>query len=424
MRTISILLWAASGLAAQTPLKLTLADAEAAALKNHPRVSADRLSAEAAKEVTTEVRSSLYPAVIASVTGAGALDNSRLAAGALNNPVIYNRFAMGATVGQLITDFGRTSNLVQSANLRAGAQQQTYQATRAGVLLEVDRAYFAALRGLAVLRVAEETVKARQLVADQVSELARSKLKSGLDVSFANVNLADAKLILVSAQNQMKAAVADLSNAMGYPEPREVVLAEVDMPQPLPSDASAIVKEALVNRPEIASLRLETQAALKFSEAEKDLARPTISAIAAAGGLPLRDEDKLRGRYAAAGINLSIPVFNGHLFSARFAEADLRARASEQRLRDLENRVSRDVSVAFLNATTAFQRMALTRQLLEQANLALDLSQSRYDLGLSSIVELSQAQLNKTNAEIQNASARYDYQEQHALLDYQAGLLR
>ena len=123
-------------------------------------------------------------------------------------------------------------------------------------------------------------------------------------------------------------------------------------------------------------------------------------------------------------MNINVPVFNGHLFSARRSEAELRAQAAAQNLRDLENRVARDIQIAWLNASTAFERLGLTAQLLEQASLAMDLAQSRYDLGLSSIVELSQAQLNKTSAEIASASAKYDYQLLRAVLEYQAGALR
>ena len=132
----------------------------------------------------------------------------------------------------------------------------------------------------------------------------------------------------------------------------------------------------------------------------------------------------LHGRYAAAGINVTIPVFNGSLFKARRSEAELRAQAATERLHDAENRVAHDVNVALLHTSDAFQRIELTGQLLAQANLALDLAQSRYDLGLSSIVELGQAQLNKTNAEIQNLTTRYDFQLQSAVFKFQIGLLR
>ncbi len=125
----------------------------------------------------------------------------------------------------------------------------------------------------------------------------------------------------------------------------------------------------------------------------------------------------------AAAINVEIPVFNGHLFAARRA-ASLRAQAEDQRLRDLEDSIARDVRAAWADSTTAYQRLSVTDQLLQQASLALDLAQARYNLGLGSIVELSQAQLNQTQAEIEQASARYEYQSQAALLAYQAGSLR
>ena len=118
---------------------------------------------------------------------------------------------------------------------------------------------------------------------------------------------------------------------------------------------------------------------------------------------------------------MNVPIMNGNLFSARHAEAALRAQAVSQRLRDLENQVSRDVQIAWLNARTAFQRLDLTSQLLAHASQARDLAQSRYDLGLSSIVELSQAQLNETQAQLEQASAKYDYQVQIAALGFATG---
>ena len=123
-------------------------------------------------------------------------------------------------------------------------------------------------------------------------------------------------------------------------------------------------------------------------------------------------------------MNISIPIFNGGLFHARQTEAELKAKAAGENVNDLQNRVIRDVRIAFLNATTAYDRMALTQQLVQQAQLAMDLSQSRYDLGLAAIVELSQAQLNLTSAQISNTTARYDYQAQRINVDFQTGTLR
>ncbi|HXI38751.1 MAG TPA: TolC family protein [Bryobacteraceae bacterium] len=422
-RAIWTVLCSAGVAMAQAPMRLTLDEAQAIALKNHPQVSAALLNAAAANQVTTEVRSGYYPTLFGSVTGAGALNNSRIAAGALSNPIIYDRLATGFTVGQTITDFGRTSNLVASSRLHAQAQQESATATRADVLLQVNRAYLGVLRAQTVLVVAEQTVAARQLIVDQITTLANSKLRSGLDVSFANVNLGEARLLLANAQNDLKSSFAELSTALGFRDQRSFDLAEPSAPGTLPDNAVQLVADAMQARPELASYRDEHDSALRLARAERALSFPSISGIATSGVLPAH-EDTLHNRYAAAGVNVNIPIFNGHLFSARRSEAELRAQAAEQNLRDLENRISRDVQVAWLNASTAYQRLDLTAQLLNQAVQALDLAQTRYDLGLSSIVELSQAQLNKTSAEIASASAKYDYDLQRAVLNYQVGALK
>jgi len=101
------------------------------------------------------------------------------------------------------------------------------------------------------------------------------------------------------------------------------------------------------------------------------------------------------------------------------SEAHLKTQAAQDRLLDLRNRISRDVRTSWLNANAAYEKVGVTRQLLDQANLALDLSQTRYKLGLSSIVELSQAQLQQTQAQIGNAQAGYDYRLALAILRYQ-----
>jgi outer membrane protein len=422
-RAVSALILVSGLLCAQTPSPLTLHDAEALAVRNNPDVSVALLNAAAANEVTIETRAALLPTVTGSITGVGALTGSRVAAGGLNNSIIYDRLAGGVTVNQLITDFGRTSNLTASARLRAEARADSASAARADIILQVDRAYYSALSANSVLTVAEETVKARQLVVDQVTELTKAKLKSGLDLSFAQVNLSEARLLLLSAQNNVSAASADLSNALGLRERQTFTFAAAETPDAPPADVSPLVQQALMQRPEILSARADLSGARKFTEAEKELRNPTISALATAGGIPVR-EDPLTSRYAAAGVNVNIPIFNGHLFTARAREAEYQAQAAEQNTRSIENRVSRDVQLAFLNASTSWQRLGVTQELLRQATLSLDLAQSRYDLGLGSIVELSQAQLNLTSAQITNAQAKFDYALQRAVLDYQSGVTR
>jgi len=398
---------------------LSLKDAEALALKNNPAISVARLNALASEQVTRGVRSSLWPQAYVNLTAVDARNNSRITAGALNNPIIYTRTAGGATVSQLITDFGHTTNLVASAGLQAKAEAENAAATRQDVLLAVDQAFYSTLQAHAVLRVAEQTVASRQLLADQVSALTNSKLKSELDLSFANVNLAQAKLLYLDALNNVKASEAALSAILGYStlEIFELVNDADPLTQP-PADVNQLIADAFAKRPEILALEFQSESAEKLHRAEHDQLYPTISALGAFGDSPVRD-DRVYGPYGAVGVNVEIPVFNGFLYSAKSHEADLRAQADRQRLMDLRNRISRDVRTSWLAASTAFDRVSVSEQLLAQANTALDLAQTRYTLGLSSIVELSQAQLQQTQAEIGSAQAGYEYRLALSVLRYQ-----
>src|SRR5208282_4903899 len=152
--------------AADAPRQLTLQQAEQIALAQHPRISVASLTALAAKQAAREVQSAFLPNIYGSATAVDTADpnNTRIAAGALNNPLIYEREAEGVTISQLITDFGRTWELTQSAKWRARAGEMNLEATREQILLEVNNAYFSSLAAQSVLEVAQETVKSRQLV--------------------------------------------------------------------------------------------------------------------------------------------------------------------------------------------------------------------------------------------------------------------
>ena len=206
------------GCFAQTPRpppKLTLKDAEALAIKNHPQILAAQSEVGYANQQVVETRSAYYPTVAADLTGSEANNGARIGAGFLTDSRLFNRFGQGITLSQLITDVGRTSNLVASSRFNAQASEQNSQATRYDVLLQVNRSYFDVLHAQSLVRVAEETVAARQLLFDQVSSLAKNNLRSQLDVSFADVNVSEAKLLLLRAQDSVQEAYAELSRALG-----------------------------------------------------------------------------------------------------------------------------------------------------------------------------------------------------------------
>jgi outer membrane protein len=409
---------------AQDSPQITLTEAHEIALRSHPQISVADLKALAARQVTRQFRSAFFPTLYGSVMSVGtANDNTRLAAiGGLNNPSIFDRNAEGLVLSQLITDFGRTANLTSSAKLRAQAEANNAQATREQILLAVDGAFFAAQQAQSVTRVAEQTVAARQLFLDQVSALATNKLRSELDVSFAKVNFDDGKLLLSKAQNDLQAAFAQLANLMGLRESKSYRLVEQPMPPEVSTNVSEFVQLALQSRPDLLSLRNSQEAALKFARAEKALHYPTLSAVGSAGVVPIGDS-QLPNNYAAAGLSLTVPLYAGGLYSARQQEAELRARAADENLRDLENNVIRDVRIAWLSAQNAFERLRITGELLDNAKQSFDLAQARYSNSISSIVEFNQAQLNLLSAQIAYADTQYEYLLRRSALSFQTGSL-
>jgi outer membrane protein len=397
---------------------LTLAQAEALALKNNPNISVANLDALVAHEYVREQRSALLPTSYLYLTAVDSRAGSRIAAGGLNNPVLYPRAATGVTVSQLLTDFGRTNNLVASSKFQAQAQDLAAAATTADIILAVDQAFFNTLETEALVTVAQQTVYARQTLVDRIQALTNARLRSELDLSFAKVDAARARLLLLEARNNYQDSLATLSALLGFSDEQNFQLAEESVASsPPPLDVLPLISEALAQRPEVLALRSEMQGAEKFGRAEHDLWLPNVTALGAVGLAPVRD-NHIDNWYGAAGVNISIPVFNGFLFNARAKTADLQTSIDRQKLTDLQNNIARDVRNSWQDSNRAFERLSVTQQLREQANLALDLAQSRYNLGLSSIVEFSQAELQKTEADISDTDAHYQYRLTQIVLAY------
>ena len=352
-----------------------------------------------------EVRSSYYPQANGSLTGVEAEPNSRIAAGCPEQsdhlrPVC--RWCCRDPVGDRFWPDARACP--RARIFHAQAQQENVVATRADVLLRVNQAYFGVLRAQAVLQVAEQTVKSRQLVVDQISALAKEQSQVRPGREFCERGFGAGAAPADSGAERCAGFVCATFRRARLLGSTNISTCGRSIARRSALRCCATSHEALQNRPELISQGFDVRSAQSFATAERDLWFPTISAAGVTGLIPYR-QDTLASRYAAAGFNVNIPIFNGRLFNAQHTEATARARAQEQLLRDLQNRIARDVRTAWLNAISAYQRLSVTQQLLDQATQAFDLAKGRYGLGLSSIVELSQAQLNLT-ASADRASQR------------------
>ena len=412
-------------------MRLTRAQAEQLAIKNNPRISVGRLLALAQHQIYRETRAAELPNFNGAITAVDANEGSRIGAGALTASRLLEHAGAGVTLSQLITDFGRTMNLVSSSKLLEKAQNASALATTEDIVLATDQAFYNALQAQALLKVAQQTVATRQSVQHQIDELTKSKLKSAIDLAFADVNLSQAKLLQLDAQNNVDSTIAALTEVLGFDKQVRYELSddETQLPSP-PPDVDVLINTALQQRPDLQAFSYSQQAAEKFRRAQRDQLFPTVSALGIAGGSPVRPDCFggcfpnyfISSWYGAVGVNMSIPIFNGFLFTAQASEANYRAKAAAENTRDLHDRVVRDVRTAWLAANTSFQRVSVAAELAQEADLSLTLAQGRYRLGLSSIVELSQAQLQQADAAIGYVNAQYQYRLSISTLNFEIGM--
>ena len=403
---------------------LTLEQAETTALANQPRMLAAQLRARSSAERIREARAGFEPTIGFNATGVRVADTgTSTAAGNLTTSSISDRFAYGGNLAQMVTDFGRTSALVSSARATAEAQADLATLTRAQVRLNVREAFYQVLGAEAVLRAAQAALANRALISRQLTALAESELRSTLDVNFAKVLQSEAELAVVRAESAVAQQRSHLATAMGLPVPVASPLADAPpTADALPPSPESLLAQSISQRADLNATEARQKAAAEFALSEKKLSYPTLNVLGAAGEVPFHDHT-LHDSYAAAGFNLNIPIFNGGAFRARQAEAYLEASARTRDTEEVRLEVSEQVRDSWYRANEAYRSLDVTARLVAQSKEALRLAQDRYDAGLGSIVELNEAQLNETSAEITAADATYTYLSRRAELDYAAGLL-
>ena len=311
------------------------------------------------------------------------------------------------------------------AALRAKAADMNAIATADQIKLAVDEAFYNALQTLAVQKVAEQTVNARQLVSDQITTLFQNKLRSRSWMSALPTRTwRRPSCCCWTRRTTTRPRCRTLSQVLGYTgqQPFDLVDTETAL-KPPPDAVSQLEDQAFSNRPEIASQNYEYQAAQHFQKAERDLLFPTVEAwVSWAYALQQHHRtecSRFTTWYGAIGVNVNVPIFNGFLYSGALARSRTArpGRQSATARFERPHRQRRSHQLAECHHRVRPYRRLATVCRPDQARPRL--SQTRYNLGLSSIVELSQAQLQQTEAQIQFAAAKYQYQIAESVLRFQ-----
>jgi outer membrane protein len=401
-------------------------------LEQHPTLRRAKETAMAADAVTEQAISKLYPELNAYAIQTGGTIRPLSAfniAGAQNKPTSYVESA-GFRADQLIYDFGQTAHRILAERAGQEAAEKDIFTHKALVILRVQQAYIHCLRQKRLIEIAEETVRERGVLRDQIALLHKRELKSKLDFDLISVELKNAEVQLVQAKNELRAAFARLNNAMGVRGPEDYTLEDIPVSAILSGTLETLIQRALEERPELLSTANRIRQADEKLSSAQALNLPTISTLGMYGVIHFSDAptNQYGGAHPGqtnlwwgAGATVSVPLFTGFLIENRTAEARQQKYKAEQKKIDLSNRIALEVTDAYVTLQTAQQQIKVEEKEVESARSALTLAKERYRLGLASIVDVTMATTALLLAEVRLSEAQYAVQATTAAVSYATG---
>ena len=413
--------------AGNEPPRLTLEQAVRTGLEKHPILQSSAFAVQSAEARAKQAESPYYPQVggAAFQTNGALRANSVLRfAGALIQPN-QSDVTVGVVGSQLLYDFGQTKYKVESQRADKARFEKEALARRADVMLGVERAYLSVLKRQRLVQIADETVRERDTIKQQVDTLYRNQLKSKLDLGLVQVQLSDADFAVIQARNDLSSAFAELNNAMGIEGAAVYQLEDVPVTVAQPDLLDSLLAEAKSRRPELLALKERVRTADNRIKAASSQNYPILQAVGSAGDTEhISNRPNLQeGGWWGAGAVVSVPFFTGFLIQNQVAEATSQKREAESIYLALLQDIQLQVKENFLTVVTLIQQVKVAEQQVAIAREALGLARQRYKLGLSSIVEVTQSEVAVTAAETRLAETQYNAKIAEAQLRYAIGAI-
>jgi outer membrane protein TolC len=334
-----------------------------------------------------------------------------------NRSVQSNDFSVEVQGRQLVYDFGKTAALVDEARAGSRVAGGELERVREVVVQNVRSAYFGLLQAQRLVGVADATLARAELNLRSARGFFDVGTRPKSDVTRAEVEVANARVLVIRARNNVRLAQTTLANSLGLEATAPIEVEDILTYEPIGLDPVQLLAEALAARPELQ----QAQARLDASRAQLAGARadywPDISLIGSYGGV---GEDELNEAWSI-GAALSWNVFQGFLTQNRVRETEALLETARANAQALELQVRLEVEQAYITVVEAAERIGATEKAIESARENLRLAQGRYDAGVGTILDVTDAQLALTNAEADNVTALADYRIGLATLERVVG---
>ncbi|MBI3457283.1 MAG: TolC family protein [Candidatus Rokubacteria bacterium] len=393
---------------------LTLPEAVALALRQHPTITSAQYSQAAARARIGEARAPYFPR-FDWLTSAG---RSQTFSTSLNRPISGNSISSAIQGSQLLYDFGKTGALVDQAHANARFSAAELERVEEVVVQNVKLAYFGLLQARRLVRVAEASLSRSELNLRSAQGFFEVGTKPKSDVTKAEVEVANARVAVIVARNQVRLAETTLANALGLEATTPVQIQDILSYEPVPLDPRALLQEALMNRPELKEAQAQLDAALAQLAGARANFWPNVNVTGSYGGAS--NDPALHETWSIAG-TLSWNLFQGFFTTHQIRETQALVGAARANYDTLELQVRLDVEQASISVAEAAERIGATAKAAESATENLRLAQGRYDAGVGTILDLTDAQLALTITEAAQVRALTDHKTGLAVLDRVVG---
>jgi len=406
--------------AAGAERELTLGQAVSLALKENPTLDASRQGVAQAEGRLTQSTSRWWPQVSGSAGySRNYTEQSRIAALEGSSSDQYSYYDADVAVTQKIYDFGQTGGKVEASRQELTASRHDLITQREKVILEVKARFFEVLKTQHLVQVAQKTLDSQAKHVAQAKGYYDTGLRPKIDVTRALVDLANARLALISAQYRRREALVSLERVMGKrPWPGDYALADMKGRPSLPAKLEPLVAEALKQRPEAASL----QAAIKASQGRLESARGGYwPSLDAQGGYAFADSDFPLDKAWTAGVSLNWSLFSGFFTKGQVSEYLAQMRQRQAQFRDLELSIAQEVEQTWLVLKESAERIGVAETARENAEENFRLAQGRYESGVGNAIEFTDAQVSQFQARSVVVQTRYEYLQAYAALERAIG---
>jgi outer membrane protein TolC len=387
---------------------LTMDEAVAIGLEAQPQIQARLYDYAAARFRVDQAMAPLLPQFTGSVTTSRSQSSVLPTGTGLTSTTVNRNFedtlVAQVALSQLLFDFGKNLASTEAAKKLSAVALEDVELQRQLIALAVKEAYTNTLFAQRLIRVQQQAVERAELNLRSARGFFDVGTRPRSDVARAEVDVANARVDLIRARNAARLARVALNTAMGIDIDTPTVIQDNLVYEPISLDRAQIRAEALRQRPEYRQAKLQVEAAEATERRAFRDFFPDITGSGTYGGV----RDELSEVWSLT-FSLSWSLFDGGGRIARYREAQANLEGSRARVRALELELGREVEQTQIVVEETQERLQAAQTAVASAQENFRLAQGRFDAGVGTILELTDAQLALTQAQNVEAQTLAEY---------------